>query len=73
MAANAVTPLRAQAEQRGSGDFSPLWSGQAAALVRETDAGELTRALATGALDILGELGERSRAEQQAHRAPAGR
>ena len=37
------------------------------------DAGELTRALATGALEILGDLGERSRAEQQAHRAPASR
>jgi nitronate monooxygenase len=73
MAANAVTPLRAHAEQGGSGDFSPLWSGQAAGLVRETDAGELTRALATGALEILGDLGERSRAEQQAHRAPASR
>jgi nitronate monooxygenase len=73
MAANAVTPLRAHAEQGGSGDFSPLWSGQAAGLVRETDAGELTRALATGALEILGDLGERSRAEQQAQRALAGR
>ncbi len=73
MAANAVTPLRAQAEQRGSGDFSPLWSGQAAALVHETDAAELTRKLATGALQILGDLGDRSRAEQRAHRAPADR
>ncbi len=73
MAANAVTPLRAQVEQRGSGDFSPLWSGQAAALAHETDAAELTRNLAAGALEILGELGERSRAEQQARRAPAAR
>src|SRR5262249_42713499 len=73
MAANAVTPLRAQAEQRGSGDFSPLWSGQAAALVHETDAGELTRSLAAGALALLGELGDRAHAEQQARRAPAGR
>jgi nitronate monooxygenase len=72
-AANALTPLRAQAERRGSSDFSPLWSGQAAALVHETDAAELTRRLATGALEILGDLGERSRAEQQARRAPAGR
>ena len=28
---NAVAPLRAAAEQAGSGDFSPLWSGQAGA------------------------------------------
>lgn len=41
----AVAPLRAAAEQAGSGDFSPLWSGQAAALAREVDAGELTREL----------------------------
>jgi nitronate monooxygenase len=73
MAANAVTPLRAQVEQRGSGDFAPLWSGQAAALAHETDAAELTRNLAVGALEILGDLGERSRAEQQARRAPAAR
>ncbi len=73
MAANAVTPLRAQVEQRGSGDFTPLWSGQAAALAHETDAGELTRALATGALELLGDLGDRSRAEQHARRALAGR
>ena len=28
LAASAVAPLRAKAESRGSGDFSPLWSGQ---------------------------------------------
>jgi nitronate monooxygenase len=28
-------PLRAAAEQKGSRDFTPLWSGQAAALSRE--------------------------------------
>jgi nitronate monooxygenase len=73
MAANTVTPLRAQAEQCGSSDFSPLWSGQAAALAHETDAGELTRDLASGALEVLRDLGDRSRAEQQARRVPAGR
>lgn len=67
MAANAVTPLRAQAEQRGSGDFSPLWSGQAAALAREIDAAELTRNLAAGALALLNDLGDRSRAHQARH------
>jgi nitronate monooxygenase len=45
LAAGAVAPLRAKAEAAGSGDFSPLWSGQAAALSREVPAGELTRQL----------------------------
>jgi len=45
LAAGAVVPLRAAAEKAGSGDFSPLWSGQAAALTREMPAGELTRVL----------------------------
>jgi nitronate monooxygenase len=44
-AAGAVAPLRAAAEKAGSGDFSPLWSGQAVALAREMPAGEMTRAL----------------------------
>lgn len=46
LAAGALAPLRAKAEAGGSGDFSPLWSGQAAALGREMSAGELTAALA---------------------------
>src|SRR5262249_12595369 len=33
-----LPPLRAAAEQGGSTDFSPLWSGQAAALAREMPA-----------------------------------
>ncbi len=41
LAAAAVAPLRAKAEAQGSADFSPLWSGQAAALGRELPAGEL--------------------------------
>lgn len=57
LAAGAVTPLRAKAEQAGSGDFSPLWSGQAAALGRELPAGELTRQLAAEALSRLLKLG----------------
>ncbi|MGO9473312.1 MAG: NAD(P)H-dependent flavin oxidoreductase, partial [Rhodomicrobium sp.] len=35
MAAGAWAPVRAKAEAGGSGDFSPLWAGQAAALGRE--------------------------------------
>jgi nitronate monooxygenase len=47
-AAAAVAPLRAYAESHGSGDFSPLWSGQNATGCREVPAAELTRALAAG-------------------------
>ena len=46
LAAGALAPLRAKAEAQGSGDFSPLWAGQAAALGRAMPAGELTRKLA---------------------------
>jgi len=42
LATGAIAPLRAYHEKRGSGDYSPLWAGQAAALAREEDAGELT-------------------------------
>jgi nitronate monooxygenase len=44
----AITPLRQKAEAKGSGDFSPLWSGANASGCREIPAGELTRALAAG-------------------------
>jgi len=70
-AANAVTPLRAEAERRGSSDLSPLWSGQAAALARECDAAELTRNLAAGMFEVLGELGDAARKVQRGQRAPA--
>jgi nitronate monooxygenase len=46
LAASAVAPLRARSESRGSGDFSPLWSGQNAGGCREVPAGQLTRELA---------------------------
>ncbi|MEH6566832.1 MAG: nitronate monooxygenase [Halopseudomonas sp.] len=45
LAGTAITPLRAAAEQRGSSDFSPLWSGQNNSGCREVSAAELTRAL----------------------------
>ena len=45
LAAAAAAPLRAHYEAQGSGDYSPLWSGQAAALAREEDAGALTARL----------------------------
>jgi nitronate monooxygenase len=45
LATNAVMPLRAAAEARGSGDFSPLWAGQNASHCRAIPAAELTRQL----------------------------
>jgi nitronate monooxygenase len=42
--------LRAKAEAQGSGDFSPMWAGQAASLGRAMPAGELTKTLAAEAL-----------------------
>jgi nitronate monooxygenase len=46
LATAAIAPLRARAEGAGSGDFSPLWSGQNASGCREIPAAELTRELA---------------------------
>lgn len=45
LATTGITPLRTRAEARGSGDFSPLWSGQNPEGCREVPAAELTRAL----------------------------
>jgi len=47
LAAAAIAPLRAKAESRGSGDFSPLWCGQNVNGCRNVPAGELTRELAS--------------------------
>jgi nitronate monooxygenase len=46
LATTAITPLRAKAEAQGSGDFSPLWSGQNASGCKEIPAADLTRELA---------------------------
>jgi nitronate monooxygenase len=46
LATSAIAPLRARAEAQGSGDFSPLWSGQNATGCRVVPAPELTRSLA---------------------------
>ena len=48
-AGGALAPLKAKAESFGSGDFSSLWSGQAAGLGHEIGAGDLTRQLADDA------------------------
>lgn len=45
LATAAIAPLRAKAEAKASGDFSPLWSGQNPGGCREVPAAELTRAL----------------------------
>jgi len=50
----AVAPLRAAAEATGSGDFSPLWSGQAGATTSDVPASELTRQLIADARNALG-------------------
>jgi nitronate monooxygenase len=56
LAAGALAPLRTKAEAAGSGAFSPMWSGQAAALGREMGAAELTKRLAAEAQDQLRRL-----------------
>ena len=44
----AIAPLRAKTENRGYGDFSPLWCGQIASGCRELPAAQLTDLLAAG-------------------------
>jgi nitronate monooxygenase len=48
LATSAIAPLRAKAEAGGSGDFSPLWSGQNATGCKEIPAAKLTQELAAG-------------------------
>jgi nitronate monooxygenase len=57
LAAGALAPLRLKAEATGSGDFSPMWCGQAAALGRDLPARELTKKLAAEAQKELRRLG----------------
>ena len=44
----AIAPLRAHFEKQGSGDFSPLWSGQNASGCRSAAAADITRELLKG-------------------------
>jgi nitronate monooxygenase len=60
LAAHAVSPLRSQSEPAGSGDFSPLWSGQAAHLSRELPAARLTKQFAEQTLQRLRSMQTRS-------------
>jgi nitronate monooxygenase len=62
LAGGALAPLRAKAESQGSGDFSPMWSGEAAALGRAMPATELTRTLAAEALALFERIGNTTRA-----------
>jgi nitronate monooxygenase len=54
LATAAVAPLRSHAEERGRGDFSPLWVGQAVALAPLEPAGILTRRIAEDGSRHLG-------------------
>ena len=56
LATGALLPLRAKAEAAGSGDFSPLWSGQAAALGRAMPARGLTTKLAADAQALMARM-----------------
>jgi hypothetical protein len=53
LAAAALGPLRSNSESAGSGDFTSLWSCQAARLARELPAAELTKRLAAEILERL--------------------
>lgn len=48
LATTAIAPLRAAAEQQGSGDFSPLWSGQNRSGCQSLPAAELVSHLFEG-------------------------
>jgi len=45
LATSAIAPLRAKAESSGSGDFSPLWSGQNPCRFNGCSAAEITRTM----------------------------
>jgi nitronate monooxygenase len=48
-----IAPLRAAAEAQGSGDFSPLWAGQAASLARAEPAADVVRRLVTDPIGYM--------------------
>ena len=55
-AGGALAPLKAAAEAKDSGDFSSLWSGQAAGLAQVIGAEDLTRQLARDAGERMAAL-----------------
>ena len=56
LAGGALMPLRGKSEPAGSGDFTPMWSGQAMRLGREMSTEELTRTLVREAQERLRQL-----------------
>jgi nitronate monooxygenase len=56
MAGGALAPLRAKAEAADCGDFTNLWSGQAAKLARSLPSAELTTVLANDAIALMKRL-----------------
>lgn len=57
-ASAAIAPLREAAEQRGLGDFSAMWAGQAAPLARAEPAKALTERLGREAEDRMIAIGD---------------
>ncbi|HEX5211202.1 MAG TPA: nitronate monooxygenase [Pseudolabrys sp.] len=53
LAGGALAPLHAKAQAQGSGDFTGMWAGQAAALGRELPAARLTAILAEEAQALM--------------------
>ena len=53
LASGALAPLHAKAQAKGSGDFSPMLAGQAAALGRELPAGALVEILVSETQDLM--------------------
>lgn len=49
LAASGIAPLRSHAEAQGSGDYSPLWSGQNNANLRSAPAAQITQWLGEAA------------------------
>lgn len=56
-AASAIAPLRSAAEHKQSSDYTPLWSGQGAALGRHLPAEQLVQVLAQESQGICKQLG----------------
>ncbi|VVU53567.1 hypothetical protein [Burkholderia anthina] len=79
LATALVDPLRGAYERDGRADFSLLWSGEAAALAREEDAGVLTQRLwgdalacAAGCATHFRRAAERARQAAPARRVERG-
>lgn len=53
LAGGPLTPLREKTEEKGRGDFQPLWSGQGGAMAREGSAEEIARQIIKDALSII--------------------